>query len=230
MNCKREWLRAALSIMILAAPAAAGPVVVFNNFPIDGTLGGWTVGEDYYEEIFFQVSDSFTLSSAATLTGVNIGVWSTPGDTITSVSWAIGTGAYGTSEGSGTASGASFSYTFLDYNSAREYNIGEVSFSLPDIPLSAGMYYLTLTNFTDTSSEDVYWDINDAAGINAYESYWGKVSNGSCYEDIYVSGTCTSTFQILGLGPSSVPEPATGGLFGSAILLAAGLRRKLAAR
>ena len=58
-----------LLLSILAAvPASAGPVV-FDNYPVNGTIDAWTINYGFW------VSDSFTLASTSTVTGVNFGVW-----------------------------------------------------------------------------------------------------------------------------------------------------------
>jgi hypothetical protein len=183
----------------------------------------WTIDYGY------SVSDSFTLNSGATVTEVNFGVWLLPGDSITGVDWSIGTVPFGSSVGSGT--GASVSSTLVgtiwDY-----YSVVSATFSFSDLNLATGTYYLTLQNAVVTDGDPAYWDINDAPGIDAWENSLGNVSaSGACSEDTdgYASGTCASSFQILGT-TAAVPEPATWTLLGSGILAAFALRRKAIGR
>ena len=52
---------------------------MYENGPINGTTDAWTINFGYV------VSDSFTLTSDATITSLEFGVWLYPGDTLTSV-------------------------------------------------------------------------------------------------------------------------------------------------
>ena len=66
----------------------------------------------------------------------------------------------------------------------------------------------------------MFWDINNAPGIDALETGFGDLSApGVCSEITQgaASGTCAESFQILG----STPEPSTWMLLGSVIALAA---------
>lgn len=209
------------SLMILTAPATAG--VVFDNYPINGTIAGWTI--DYG----FQVSDSFTLNSGATVNGVNFGVWLFTGDSITAVDWSIGAKAFGDSVGSGTAN-VSLAASPAPYSNGYGYTIASETFSFSDLNLAAGTYYLTLQNAAVPSRNPAYWDISNAPGIDAWENSIGNVSaSGVCLEQIGVSGTCASSFQILG-ATAAAPEPATWTLLGSGILAVFALRRKVIGR
>lgn len=214
-----------LSLLLLAMPALGGSLV-FDNFPINGTINAYTINSG------FAVSDSFTLASGATVGGVNLGVWLSPGDTVTGVDWAITSQSLGagTSYGSGTAAVTSGTavppaYTGLNPNTSG-YDIGVASFSFPGFGLAAGTYYLTIQNAVSSLDNPVYWDENDGPGIDVWHNSMGHLSNGACLEP--GSGTCADAFQIL--GASDIPEPTTWLLLGSGMLAIAGMRRKLLRR
>lgn len=217
---KQTFVGLLLALLILTAPAAAADLVLFDNFPINGNLIAWTIDYGY------AVSDSFSLTLNATLDAVNFGVWLSPGDTVTEVDWWIGTTEFDNSLGSGTAAvtqsspipGLGWGY----------YDVDSASFSLPNINLAAGTYYLTLQNAVASNGDPAYWDVNDGPNIDAWESDIGDVSApGVCAGSTegQASGTCASSFQILG-NPQGTPEPATWVLLGAGILAAGWLRRK----
>jgi PEP-CTERM motif len=206
-------VRIGVCLLLLAAPAAAG--TVFDNFPINGTVDAWTIDNIY------SVSDSFTLTSPESLTGVNIGVWEVAGDTLTSVDWSLGTVFFGSDWGAGTASGASLTDA-PQFTNGMNFSVDEVSFSLPNVGLTTGTYYLTLQNGITANGNPVYWDENGTS-----------VNNGVIAQENQAGSIFAESFQILGSPldpPPPVPEPATWALFGSGILVAAGLRRKLIRR
>jgi hypothetical protein len=207
----------ALSLVILTVPATAG--VVFDNYPINEYVGGWTINGGYI------VSDSFTLTSAATVNGVNFGVWLSYGSTITNVDWSIGTAPYGNSLDSGA--GAALSSTPLGGLADGVYPVFSSTFSFPDLNLAAATYYLTLQNAVVTNGGAAFWNINNGPGIDVWESARGNISPNDCYLVTFGTwGTCASAFQILGPGGGAIPEPATWTLLGSGILVAFALRRK----
>ena len=158
----------------------------------------WTINFGY------QVSDSFTLGSPATLTGAQIGLWVIPGDTPTSVDWSIGSAAFGSDISSGTA-GLSNAF---QYNNVYGYDILELTFSLSGV-LGAGTYWLTLQNATSSSGDPVYWDQNSGPS-SAQENTLGVIPSES--------------FQVYGAG--SVPEPSTICLLGIGMVGLAGYCRR----
>jgi hypothetical protein len=217
-----------MSLLLLAIPAAAS-VVVFDNLPINGTITAWTINFE------FAVSDSFTLASGASVSGVNLGVWLVSGDTMTGVDWAITSGSLGTgtSYGSGTAAVSATLAGLPAYAGTNPnifgYQIDLASFSFPAFHLNPGTYYLTLQNAVSPGANPIFWDENDGPGVDVWHNTEGHLSNNPDACDAGGSGTCAEAFQILG-DVSSVPEPATWFLLGSGILAVAGLRRKLVRR
>ena len=183
-----------LTIGLLGACAAAALAgashasVLYDDGPLNGTIDAWTINFGY------QVSDSFTLTKTSTLTGVNFGVWSFPGDTFNTVDWSIGTAAYG-SASSGTGSVTNGAQTTNGFG----YQIATDSFSLPNITLGPGTYFLTLQNAAVNTGDPIYWDQNNGPS-QAFENSVGDLNQ--------YPGGGAEAFQILG-NTGAVPEPAT---------------------
>jgi PEP-CTERM motif len=194
---------AALTVLCLAL-AAIPAWADYSNGAINGTTDAWTINFGYV------VSDTFTLGSAQTVTGVSFGVWEFPGDTMQTVDYTITS----TENGTGVGQTANVTDKYISSNQFG-YNVDLISFS-SGIPLSAGTYWLNLYNATVASGDPVYWDENSGPS-SASESALGTIPSEAF--TISTSGGGTS---------GSTPEPSSIMLFGSGILGLAGvLRRKL---
>src|ERR1017187_5193181 len=113
---------ASLTLLCLALMLPASAQVLYDDGPINGTTDAWTIN------FGFIVSDTFILSNNSTVTGFNFGAWEYPGDVLTSVQWSITSESIngGISYGSGTASGANLTDTFISSNQFG-FNIDQIS-------------------------------------------------------------------------------------------------------
>jgi hypothetical protein len=147
--------------------------------------------------------------SASTITGTaNVGLWIDHGDVPSTVNWAIRTAPFSGVLASGTASWSASSL----FTNAFNFDIYSGGFSIPNLPVAAGTYYLALSNAVTVPAGSTYWDrsggpsqvFNDAFGVS-------------------------NSFQIIGNvgGPVSAPEPATIGLMALSLVALRSLRQYL---
>ena len=197
-----------LAILCLALAAIPGWAQnsIYDNGPINGTTDAWTINFGYV------VSDTFTLASAQTVTGVSFGVWEFPGDTMQTVDWTITS----TENGIGVGLTSNVTDKYLSTNQYG-YNIDLISFNA-GVPLSAGTYWLNLYNATVASGDPVYWDENSGAGCR---------SNGcpSSASESAVGTIPSEAFTVNGASQTGFPEPNIVLLLGSGALGLAGVSR-----
>ena len=198
--------------LTLSTPASAG--VLYDNGPISGSLplGAWIVFDNGYA-----IADSFTLTGTSTLPGVaNIGLWSLPGDSPLFLDWGISASPdYGSSLGGGIANLTNS--LFCSACGYATYDINSSSFSLPNIVLGTGTYWLTLQGGLSSRGNGMLWDINNGPSVAYVEHWFGNVANFDGYQ-----GSNSDSFQILG----EAPEPASTAMFLSGLALVAGLARR----
>ena len=166
---------AAVAVVALSAVGAAHASVLYTDGPIN-----FNAAAVYYIGPGSEVTDSFALTGASTVTGVEFGA---SGASPSSVDWKVSQGA--NVYGQGTASASS---TYVGTNQ-YQYNIYEATFSIPSITLASGTYYLTLTN---------------ASGVS-WEPSTGGPSSACHGADCTIF---PESFSILG-SPAGVPEPST---------------------
>jgi predicted small secreted protein len=192
---------------LLSTPASAG-VLYDNGLVNGGPIDYWGIYWSYV------VSDTFTLAGTSTLTGVNLDISIASGDIPDHLYWRISDtflDTYGGTQASLTDVTKLCTGCVTRNNSpADTYS---ASFSLPDVVLGPGTYFLTL----DGSN---YWDVSNGPSA-AYQ-------NGFALADYLTPGSHSNSFQILGDGPAptGVPEPASIAMLLSGLALVAGLARR----
>ena len=218
-----------LAAMLAGIPSARADNVVYTDGAVNGTING----RDFANG--FQLGDTFTLAAPSTLTEVDLGVWLIPGDNLTSLDWSIdsyvdSTTAPGTGASISLASvtGAAVSSDSIGAENLFGYVVESYSFSLPSVDLSAGTYWLVLSNgvVASVSTEPAYWDESDGPS-EAWQSTNGFLISdpaaGSCFNTY-----CSEAFQIDGASTGTsgtVPEPSSLTLGVLTLLLAGGVRR-----
>src|ERR1700722_1205706 len=146
---------AALLSVLSTIPASAD--VLYDNGGNTETSGGFFNGWNISQGL--AVSDSFTLTQASIITGVNFGILQSPfgGGNITALDFGITstpnsfpiTGNASVTTGGQTGTGENFWILRTD------------SFSTGNIALGPGTYYLVLQNAVNTGSQVDFWTEND---------------------------------------------------------------------
>jgi hypothetical protein len=188
---------------------------LYDNGPVNGTVDAWPIDDR------FAATDSATCSQQqCDVTDFHIGVWLTPGNTLTSLEMQVGSTSFGnqykdqvlnpTGHTNLFVNGAGFQVAIYDF-------AGTPLFEVP-----GGTYWITLQNAVTATSGPVYWDENSGVGCGS------SGCPSSAYENS-IGSIPSEAFTITGsAGGGTTPEPSSIMLFGSGILGLAGvLRRKL---
>lgn len=185
----------ALTFSVTNAAAA----VLYDNGPINGMQNGYNIS------IAGAVgSNSFIVSASATLETVDIGTWVLSRNIPLTVDWKIGTSYFDNSVASGTSN---LTNTYFGAPLGT-FDVYSSTFSLPNIKLAPGVYYLTLLNATSlTGNAIVAWDVNSGPSSNRH-SYGYNVGSNS--------------FRLTG----TVPEPGTYALWLVGVIVIGTVRRR----
>jgi len=149
----------------------SGPLqdgIIYDNGPTNGTTDAWAINSG------FVVSDSFTVANSS-VTGMSFGAWLLPGDTLQSVEISITSAPNG-----GTFYfGQTINFTQSGCVSNQVgFNVCIESSSFSGPTLSAGTYWLNLSNAVTAEGAPVYWDENSGQS-QAYDSGVGTIPSES---------------------------------------------------
>jgi hypothetical protein len=150
------------------------------------------------------------------------------GVTPLSISWSIGSEAFGTEYGMGSATLNNVYQTTYDDGSGTLFDVYLSSFDLTSLPLVAGNYYFTLSDAVTDSGDPIAWSFSDNGQSSAF---YKDVDNGVVTQGASDFGPNFFVLQgsVVDNGQTApIPEPASlaifaGGLFG----LGAARRRKM---
>jgi hypothetical protein len=216
--CNRSVRFLSLLIALSAIGVAARADTLYSDGPINGTVAGWTINQG------FQVEDSFTLSSASTLTGVTFGNWLFYGDSASSVDWAI----VGSEESQipvcAGCSGTASLTAGTTFDNGEGYDVVDQSFSFASLGLAPGTYWLELQNEVVSNGDPGYWDMNGGPS-SIWDSGADDQSGTNC---TIAPGACSDPFTIMGTTTTSAtPEPGSLALlFSGVTLIGAEIRRR----
>jgi hypothetical protein len=204
-----------LTALALSAPAFAD--TLYSNGPTNGTINAFIIdgpgGTDGQT-----VSDGFVASASGDVSTLSFGEWVYTGLTPTSVSWALGTSAFGSDISGGST--VQVGYTYL-FSNAFGFDIYEATVTGLSGSLTAGStYYLTLNGANDSGGTQFDgWDDNEGPAQCNFENY---DASGGC------PASESEAFTLSSSSTSPTPEPSSLLLLGSGILGMAGVvRRKL---
>jgi hypothetical protein len=184
-----SFVRSLLVFGVLTSSAASAAPVVFNNGAINGNFGASTISGAGPV-----AADDFGFKTGVTLLQAEqVGIWVQSGAVPLSLDWAVTDSPGGTILTGGT--NVAVTSTFL-FNNASSLDVYAVSFSLGNFVLTAGNYWLQLSNVTTSVASDASWD---AVGAG----------NGQLPNDPFPNSGFDYSFRLLAedaLAATSVPE------------------------
>jgi hypothetical protein len=197
--CSRALPWISLLSLVLSTLPAIAQTDLYDNGPTDGQDNAWTINFGY------AVSDSFTLGSNSNVNGLTFTAWLFGNDILTSAEVTITSSEFG---------GTTYFDQMVNFTQSN-CALNQDSFNVctetgnfgTGVNLSAGTYWLTLSNAeTNTLNDPVWWDQNGGPS-SASENSLGTIPSES--------------FTVLGSSGSSTgttPEPGSLVLFVSGML------------
>ena len=225
-----------LAILCLTLSAPAFAQTIFVSGPIDGNQTGlFITGPNYpnFKGSFQDISDGFFPTNPGTPTTLEFGEWIASGFTPSSISYELGSTAFGADVGLGNTVQNSANSQFL-FTNGFGYDIYDVTIPVTGpVMNTTTQYWVTLSNATDAANSGTEaWDYNGGPATCNYRQ--SGTNLGPCGSGAGILAEHTTpqdgegeSFTISG-SQATTPEPSSSILFGSGILGLAGiLRRKL---
>jgi hypothetical protein len=133
--------------------------------------------------------NTFTLTAPSTITSISFVNFTDPGSTTSNVDWTISSGDFTGTLASNTAAVTdSFISDYSVGSPGTEYEFSTGTFSTTPVTLSAGTYYLQLSNATSTDSGPVYWqDILYGTSTGDTKDVYGLEGGNSAAFSVYGS-------------------------------------------
>ena len=188
---------------LLAGAGRAQAQLVYNNGPIDGTYNSFIFGYGW------SISESFSVSSAISLTSAQVGLWDYLGDEASALTWSIGT----TPGGNDVSTGTSTPSNTLLFANNDNYDVYQSDFPISGSLAAGTTYYFTLLNGTSEDGFPVAWDSIRNGSSPAY-----LFENGT----LFGSGYPSESLQLYGVADGGL----TIAMLGSAMTALAFARRK----
>jgi len=205
-------------LLLLACSAPGFASVLYTDGSINGTNNGFFIDGPNAGPFQQSISDSFVATNGGTAGSLDVGLWVTAGTTPTTLSWWLGTSAFGSEISSGTAALGAGTNTLLISNNVFGFDIYSVHVGGLSGALTGGnTYYLTLGNANDSGGDQsVAWDVIDGPSGCSFAVGGNPVGDCGAGGEAFTINSGTAT-----------PEPAAAFLLGSGLLAMAGvLRRK----
>ncbi len=211
--------------LLFVALNASADTVIFNDGAVDGHDNAFFVTGPSNPNFLGSVQDisnGFTAGASATPTTLEFGLWVSTGNTPTTISYEIGTSAFGTDLGSGSV-GLNGTNSTLLFTNSFGYDVYSITIPVTSLAMISGdSYWLSLSNGNDSAnSGTVGWDVANG-GIGGPATCNFRQS-GTNFGDCGIGG---ESWELTSGSVTNTPEPGSLILLGSGLLGVAGAMRR----